>query len=101
MVGQSLEKILQHAERDEGTTTFLRERGLLNVRHLAEKGQQFLLRPTRPAVLEMDSPVQEEIQDGKMTQDVRENQHDIPLIWPREFDGDTNPGELMRAFDNF
>eukprot|EP00973_Karenia_brevis_P071762 9971891-Karenia_brevis.AAC.1 len=82
MVSQSLEKILRHAERDEGITAFPREKRLLNIRHLAEKGQQFLLRPTRPAVLEMDSPVQEEIKDGKMTQEVRENQNDIPFIWP-------------------
>eukprot|EP00973_Karenia_brevis_P048434 6721732-Karenia_brevis.AAC.1 len=36
-----------------------------------------------------------------MTQEVRENQNDIPFIWPIEFEGDTNPGERMRTFDNF
>eukprot|EP00973_Karenia_brevis_P040580 5613271-Karenia_brevis.AAC.1 len=49
----------------------------------------------------MESPVPEEMQDGKLTQEVRDKQNDIPFIWPIEFGGDTNLGERMRAFDNF
>eukprot|EP00973_Karenia_brevis_P032792 4526729-Karenia_brevis.AAC.1 len=60
---------MQLAERDEGITAFPREKGILDIRHLAEKGQIYLSRPTKPAVVEMDAPVQEEIHDGKMTQE--------------------------------
>eukprot|EP00973_Karenia_brevis_P001410 190898-Karenia_brevis.AAC.1 len=49
----------------------------------------------------MDAPIQEEIHDGKMTQEVRENQNEVPYIWPVEYDGHNNPGERMRVFNNF
>eukprot|EP00973_Karenia_brevis_P067397 9374235-Karenia_brevis.AAC.1 len=48
----------------------------------------------------MDTPNPEAVSDGKMTQEVRDKQNDIPYIWPIEFGGDTNPGERMRTFDN-
>eukprot|EP00973_Karenia_brevis_P018092 2486284-Karenia_brevis.AAC.1 len=49
----------------------------------------------------MDAPIQDEICDGKMTQEVRENQNEIPFIWPEQYGGDINPGERMRVFENF
>eukprot|EP00973_Karenia_brevis_P047555 6599661-Karenia_brevis.AAC.1 len=45
--------------------------------------------------------MQEEIRDGKVTQEVREKQNTVPFIWPEQYGGASNPGERMRVFDNF
>eukprot|EP00973_Karenia_brevis_P070978 9863341-Karenia_brevis.AAC.1 len=49
----------------------------------------------------MDAPIQEEIRDEKMAQEVKDNQNEVPFIWPKEYNGHIEPGERMRVFDNF
>eukprot|EP00973_Karenia_brevis_P026968 3720376-Karenia_brevis.AAC.1 len=50
--------------------------------------------------MEVDPLALEDLVERKLTQDVMDNQNEIPLIWPAEYNGDINPNKRMEKFNN-